>query len=132
MLIVALPYLVAPVDVLALFLDRGAAANADVLRLATGLLTIAALLQIFDCAQNIGVGILRGLGDVKSAFRISIVGYWMIGLPVAWSAGVSLGYGIHGIWSGLAVGLAATAAMLLRKFEARLGILTKRTSGAPS
>ncbi|KWD52701.1 MATE family efflux transporter [Burkholderia ubonensis] len=126
MLIVALPYLVAPTRVLAPFLDHGAAANTDVLRLATGLLTIAALLQIFDCSQNIGVGILRGLGDVKSSFRISIVGYWMIGLPVAWAAGVTLGYGIYGIWIGLAIGLAATATMLLRKFEYRLGTLAKQ------
>lgn len=123
MTIIALAYLVAPARVLSLFLDRGAASNADVLRLATGLLTIAALLQLFDCSQNIGVGILRGLGDVKSSFRISIVGYWMIGLPVAWSVGVWLGYGIYGIWIGLAIGLAATAAMLLRRFEYRLSAL---------
>lgn len=132
MLVVALPYLVAPARVLSLFLDRGAASNADVLRLATGLLTIAALLQLFDCSQNIGVGILRGLGDVKSSFRISIVGYWLIGLPVAWSVGVWLGYGIYGIWIGLALGLAATAAMLLRQFECRLSALTRHTSTGQS
>ncbi|VWD63290.1 multidrug resistance protein NorM [Burkholderia lata] len=125
MLIVALPYLVAPTRVLAPFLDNRAAASAEVLRLAGGLLTIAALLQIFDCSQNIGVGILRGLGDVTSSFRISIVGYWMIGLPVAWASGVLLGYGIYGIWSGLALGLAATASMLLHKFEGRLRALTQ-------
>lgn len=128
MLVVALPYLIAPARVLSLFLDRGAASNGDVLRLATGLLTIAALLQLFDCSQNIGVGILRGLGDVKSSFRISIVGYWLIGLPVAWSVGVWFGYGIYGIWIGLALGLAATAAMLLRQFECRLSALTRHTS----
>ncbi|MCW0014551.1 hypothetical protein [Burkholderia pseudomallei] len=63
---------------------------------------------------------------MKSSFRISIVGYWMIGLPVAWAAGVTLGYGIYGIWIGLAIGLAATATMLLRKFEYRLGTLAKQ------
>ncbi|TCW78754.1 MATE family efflux transporter [Burkholderia sp. SRS-46] len=132
MLVVALPYLIAPTYVLTPFLDRGAASNTDVLRLATGLLTIAALLQIFDCSQNIGVGILRGLGDVKSAFRISIVGYWMIGLPVALAAGVTFGYGIYGIWIGLAIGLAATATMLLRKFEHRLGSLAKQAGASHS
>jgi len=132
MLIVALPYLCAPARVLAPFLDRGAGTNADVLRLATGLLTIAALLQVFDCSQNIGVGILRGLGDVKSSLRISIVGYWMIGLPVAWSAGVLMGYGIYGIWAGLAVGLASTAMLLLRRFEHRLGALRAGPKGAQS
>ncbi|HIE1371345.1 TPA: MATE family efflux transporter [Burkholderia sola] len=132
MLVVALPYLIAPTRVLAPFLDNGAAASAEVLRLAGGLLTIAALLQIFDCSQNIGIGILRGLGDVTSSFRISIVGYWLIGLPVAWAAGVLLGYGIYGIWSGLAIGLAATASMLLHKFEGHLRAMTKRTQDGRS
>ncbi|WP_256979795.1 hypothetical protein [Burkholderia sp. AU16741] len=50
----------------------------------------------------------------------------MIGLPVAWAAGVLLGYGIYGIWSGLAIGLAATASMLLHKFEGRLRAMTER------
>jgi hypothetical protein len=76
---------------------------------------------VFDCSQNIGVGILRGLGDVKSSFRISLIGYWLIGLPVAYLAGIVMGYGIHGIWVGLAIGLAATASLLLRTFETRLG-----------
>ncbi|MEK6346292.1 MAG: MATE family efflux transporter [Burkholderia sp.] len=132
MLLVALPYLLAPVQVLAPFLERGAADNARVLQLATGLLSIAALLQVFDCSQNIGVGILRGLGDVKSSLRISIVGYWMIGLPVAWVAGLLLGYGIRGIWCGLAVGLAATAVLLVRRFEARIDVLARQVRAEPA
>lgn len=126
MLLVALPYLAAPARVLSPFFDQDPAANADVLQLASGLLAIAALLQIFDCSQNIGVGILRGLGDVKSSFRISLVGYWMIGLPIAWASGVVFGYGLYGIWVGLATGLAATALLLLRKFEYRLGALARQ------
>ena len=129
MLIVAVPYLAAPAHVLAPFVHHGSALNASVVRLATGLLAIAALLQVFDCSQNIAVGILRGLGEVKRSFRISIVGYWMIGLPVAWSAGLMLGYGIYGIWIGLAIGLAATATMLLRQFERQIGALTQRAGG---
>jgi MATE family multidrug resistance protein len=131
MLVVALPYLAIPNVVIKPFLDAHATVNTDVLKLAAGLLTIAALLQIFDCSQNIGVGILRGLGDVKSSFRISLIGYWLIGLPVAYLAGIVWGYGIYGIWIGLAVGLAATASLLLRTFETRLGQLSAgRVSGA--
>lgn len=132
MLLLALPYLAMPGEVIRPFLDARSAANADVLNLAAGLLTIAALLQVFDCGQNIGVGILRGLGDVKSSFRISLVGYWLIGLPIAYFAGIVLGYGIYGIWAGLAVGLAATAALLLRRFESRLGQLATAPASRPS
>jgi MATE family multidrug resistance protein len=41
-----------------------------------------------------------------------------------------LGYGIYGIWVGLAVGLAATAMLLLRRFEHRLGVLRADPKGA--
>lgn len=129
MLLIALPYLAMPDHVIAPFLHGRDAANADVLALATGLLGIAACLQVFDCSQNIGVGILRGLGDVRSSFRISLVGYWLIGLPVAYMSGIVLGHGIYGIWTGLAIGLAATAMLLVRTFEARLGALAANPAG---
>lgn len=126
MLLIAVPYLALPKAMIRPFLDAHSETNAEVLKLAAGLLTIAALLQVFDCSQNIGVGILRGLGDVKSSFRISLIGYWAIGLPVAYLAGIVMGYGIYGIWVGLAIGLAATASLLLRTFETRLGELSAR------
>lgn len=120
MLLVALPYLVAPTVVLAPFFNGVASLSAGVMRLATGLLAIAALLQVFDCGQNIGVGILRGLGDVRSTLRLSLIGYWAIGLPAAYALGIVLGFGIDGVWVGLTAGLAATAMLLLRAFERRL------------
>ncbi|GKQ38460.1 hypothetical protein ALMP_49910 [Streptomyces sp. A012304] len=36
---------------------------------------------------NIGVGLLHGLDDTMSGFRITLVGYWLIGLPAAWLFG---------------------------------------------
>ncbi|HEV3105919.1 MAG TPA: iron chelate uptake ABC transporter family permease subunit [Trinickia sp.] len=120
MLLVALPYLAAPMAVLAPFFDGSANASANVMRLATGLLAIAALTQVFDCSQNIGVGLLRGLGEVRSTLRFSVIGYWAIGLPLAYAFGIALGFGIGGIWVGLTAGLAATATLLVRAFERRL------------
>ncbi|WP_035054303.1 MATE family efflux transporter [Andreprevotia chitinilytica] len=120
MAVVALLYLVAPGWVIAPFLDARAATNAEAVRLATSLLAIAALLQFFDCSQNIGVGLLRGLGDTKRPFGLSLIGYWLIGLPCAYGFGVLLGYGLNGIWLGLLIGLASTAALLLRGFSQQL------------
>jgi multidrug resistance protein, MATE family len=45
------------------------------------------------------------------------VGYWGIGLGSAWLLGVHWGFGIFGLWCGLIVGLAATAAQLLVRFH---------------
>jgi MATE family multidrug resistance protein len=80
------------------------------------LLIVAVVQQFFDNAQNIAVGLLRGLGDAKSGLRITLVGYWAVGLPVALVGGLALGWGAPGVWLGLSAGLAFCAAMMLRAF----------------
>jgi len=123
MLCVAVPYLVTPGMVLRPFLGSPTA-NAGVWKLATQVLTIAALLQFFDCAQNMGVGVLRGIGEVGRSFQMTLIGYWAIGLPTAFLLGVTLNLGLFGIWVGLTLGLATTAALLWRSFERQLANLT--------
>ncbi|MBZ4320456.1 MATE family efflux transporter [Streptomyces huiliensis] len=95
--------------------------------IATDLLLIAAVLQLFDCAQNIGVGLLRGLDDTKGGFRVTLVGYWAVGLPAAWLLGRLAGLHTAGVWLGLLTGLATTALLLLRRYHRRL---TARTAAA--
>jgi MATE family multidrug resistance protein len=114
MAVVALAYLTAPHQVLRLFLHRDSAA---VWSIAAQLMTIAAVLQFFDCGQNIGVGILRGTGETGSAFALTLIGYWGVGLPAAWLLGDVFGCGAPGIWIGLVLGLMAAAVMLLRRFH---------------
>jgi MATE family multidrug resistance protein len=117
MAIVAVVYLAAPGIVLRPFLDP---ADGAALGIATSLLMIAALMQFFDCAQNIGIGLLRGVDDTKSGFRLTVIGYWLVGLPAAWLLGLAAGIGPVGVWLGLMCGLAVTAALLLRRFTTTL------------
>ncbi|MFI0728397.1 MATE family efflux transporter [Streptomyces sp. NPDC021225] len=114
---VGILYLTLPRLVLAPFLDTG---SARALTIATHLLIVTTFLQFFDCAQNIGVGLLRGLHDTKSGFRITVIGYWVVGLPSAWLLAYALGLETIGIWLGLLTGLAATAILLLRRYSAAL------------
>lgn len=108
-----LAYLLAPEFVVRLF---AAQADAATMAVAVPLLAVAAVTQSVDAAQNIAVGTLRGLDDTAAGFRLSLVGYWLIGLPVAVLAARVLGP--VGVWAGLGVGLAATAALMLRRFAA--------------
>jgi MATE family multidrug resistance protein len=117
---VALLYLAAPSLVLRPFLGAADAAGFTV---AVPLLLVAAGLQFFDSAQNIGVGLLRGLDDTKSGFRLSLLGYWAAGLPAAWLIGKLAGLGPTGAWLGLTLGLATTATLLLRRFWTTLNRL---------
>ncbi|MGW0966566.1 MATE family efflux transporter [Streptomyces sp. NPDC002516] len=113
---VGILYLAAPHLVLRPYFDPHAPADQQGLRIATGLLVIVAVLQFFDCAQNIGVGLLRGLDDTRSGFRITLIGYWAVGLPASWLLAYPLGGGTRGLWLGLLCGLATTAVLLLRRY----------------
>ncbi|MFE4518354.1 MATE family efflux transporter [Kitasatospora sp. NPDC056783] len=114
--LVGIAYLAVPHLVLRPYFDPGSAADQQGLRIATGLLAVVAVLQFFDCAQNIGVGLLRGLDDTRSGFRITLIGYWLVGLPAAWLFAYPLGGETRGLWLGLLTGLATTAALLLRRY----------------
>ncbi|MFB6949664.1 MATE family efflux transporter [Streptomyces niveus] len=118
MTVVGILYVTVPRLVLAPFLDTG---SDRALAIATQLLLVTAFLQFFDCAQNIGVGLLRGLDDTKSGFRITLIGYWAVGLPASWLLAHALGLGTLGIWLGLLTGLATTAVLLLRRYTHSLG-----------
>ncbi|MGW3061492.1 MATE family efflux transporter [Streptomyces goshikiensis] len=117
MAVVGVLYVTVPRLVLAPFLDTG---SDQALTIATHLLVVAAFLQFFDCAQNIGVGLLRGLDDTKSGFRITLIGYWAVGLPASWLLAYALGLDTLGIWLGLLTGLATTAVLLLRRYTRSL------------
>ncbi|MEU0566912.1 MATE family efflux transporter [Nonomuraea sp. NPDC005983] len=121
MAVVAVLYLVLPGLVLRPFLgEEGGTAFA----IATSLLVVAAVMQFVDCAQNIGVGLLRGLDDTRSGFRLTLVGYWLVGLPLAALLAGPAGLGAVGTWLGLLGGLSATAGLLLRRFSRRLAVLS--------
>ncbi|WP_457370441.1 MATE family efflux transporter [Pseudomonas sp. SDO5201_S390] len=123
MLMFAAPYALIPEQVIALFISADHANNLDAVNLAATGLLIAIVLQVFDASQNIGNGILRGIGDTAGPFRISLLGYWLVGLPAAYLLGIVGTYGIFGVWSGLAIGLAATALLLVWSFEKQLKAL---------
>lgn len=118
--VAALAYLAAPRSVLRPFLDPASATDAAALAMATQLLIVAAVLQFADSAQNIGVGLLRGLDDTASGFRMTLIGYWLVGLPAAWLAGPVLGGGPVGVWCGLGAGLVVTALLLAWRFRRRV------------
>ncbi|MFD4442997.1 MATE family efflux transporter [Nocardia sp. NPDC058519] len=110
-------YVLAPDIVLAPFLD---ATDTDTVAIAHTLLLIGIVLQFFDAAQNIGTGLLRGLKETSAGFRLSLVGYWGVGLPSALLLAFPLHLGAAGVWWGLTAGLATTAVLMLRKYFALL------------
>lgn len=112
-LVTGVAYAFVPDLVLRPFLDPTDSATVEVAR---SLLLIGIVLQFFDAAQNIGTGLLRGLQATNAGFRLSVVGYWIVGLPAALVLAYPAGLGAVGVWWGLTAGLAATATLMLRKY----------------
>ena len=86
--------------------------NAEVIAIASQLLAFAALYQLSDGIQNVAVGILRGIQDVRIIMPIALVSYWLLNLPVGYLLGFSLGMGPSGLYVGFTFGL-STAALLM-------------------
>jgi MATE family multidrug resistance protein len=88
---------------------------ADGVVIASGavLLRIAALFELFDGFQVVSMGALRGLGDTRTPMLVHLVGYWAIGLPVAYVLCYPLHWGVTGIWVGLTSALILIGSVLV-------------------
>jgi MATE family multidrug resistance protein len=94
-------------------------ADLDVIQIASSLLIIAAFFQIFDGTQAVGLGILRGIADVKAPTVFTFLAYWIVGLPVGYVLGFNFDLGVQGVWIGLSIALAVSAMLLSFRFNFR-------------
>jgi MATE family multidrug resistance protein len=88
-----------------------------VIQIAAQLLIIAGFFQLFDGTQVVGLGVLRGIGDVNIPTLITFVAYWVIGIPLGYFLGINLGMGVNGIWYGLTFGLLTASILLFLRFQ---------------
>ena len=119
-------------QIVTIFLDPQVAANANSLALAASFLVVAGVFQLADGAQVVAAHSLRGLSDTKAPMVLAIVGYWLVGLPVAYILGFVVNWKGVGIWIGLAAGLASVAVVLVTRFvlRERIGLLEKMRAPA--
>jgi MATE family multidrug resistance protein len=125
MAVMAIVMLAIPHRLVELFLDPADPANAPVISLAVSFLFLAALFQVFDGAQSVGAGMLRGLHDTKVPMAFAAFSYWGVGLLTAVGLAFGLGWEGVGIWTGLAFGLAVVAGLMLLRWvrRERLGLI---------
>ena len=93
---------------------------------ASVLIPIAGLFQVFDGLQVVCIGILRGVADTRAPMLINVLGFWLIGLPVSWLFGLRLGHGPQGLWWGLTIGLIVVALILALRVRSRLAGTVER------
>lgn len=91
-------------------------ANPAVVSMAGGLLLFGAIFQLSDASQAVGVGLLRGIKDVKRPTLYVAIAYWVIGIPVGYWLSFNLKMGPAGIWLGFVAGLTTSSLLLNHRF----------------
>lgn len=91
--------------------------DAQVIQMSAVLLVIAGFFQLSDGVQVVGLGALRGMADVKIPTIVTLIAYWVIGLPGGYLLAFQFGMAEIGIWIGLLTGLSITGVMLLWRFH---------------
>ncbi len=119
MALTGLVMILAPHLLIRAFIDVADPANAHVIGLAVSFLAFAALFQVFDGAQAVAAGMLRGLHDTRVPMIYAAIGYWGVGLPLGVLLAFHFGMAGIGIWIGLALGLAVVAVLLLARWLRR-------------
>lgn len=88
-----------------------------VLETALPLLMIAAIFQLSDGVQATGLGLLRGLADIKIPTYITFLAYWIFALPVGYFLAFKVGLSGVGIWLGLLIGLTVSAFFIYFRYR---------------
>ena len=97
--------------------------DAATLSMAAGLIVVAGFFQIFDGAQVLAVGALRGCKDVRIPTWIIFAAYWIVAIPLGGLLAFGFDLGANGVWIGLAAGLAIAAFGLSARFTLVTGRL---------
>lgn len=91
-----------------------------VIAVASALIPIAGVFQVFDGLQVVAAGVLRGAGDTRASLIANVLGFWLAGMPVSLWLGFRMGGGVVGLWWGFVTGLAAVAFFLVLRINGLL------------
>ena len=111
-----LVFVLLPETLIRAFLDSSTENAARVVEIGVTLALVAAMFQIGDALQVVGLGLLRGLKDTKLPMFIAALSYAMIGLPCSYVLGFTFGFAGPGVWFGFVIGLTTAAVLLYLRF----------------
>ena len=110
-----------------LYLDNnGSPAVLETVTLASKLLIVVALFQIFHGVQIVAQGALRGIQDVKIPSIICFLSYVVFGIPIMIYLGLYTELKATGVWIGFLIGLLIASILLSIRFFKKCNIEIKR------
>jgi len=93
----------------------------EVAHVASELIIVFVVFQVFDAAQIVFSGILRGLADAKIPSMLTVVSYYLIAIPTSYFAAFHFGFGEVGIWFGFPIGLGICSLLFLLRIRMLIG-----------
>ncbi len=96
-----------------------------VIALASQLLIMAAIFQLFDGLQVVLLSILRGVADVKLSMIYALIAYIGINIPISYVLAFKFDMGPMGIWIGFVFGIGIASLLFylrIRKIYKKLGL----------
>ncbi|MGN0715604.1 MAG: MATE family efflux transporter [Anaerovoracaceae bacterium] len=88
-----------------------------VISLGAAMLRIEAFAEPFVAVTNVICGVLKGGGDTRWPFYISIIGMWIVRLTLAVIAIKVFGVGLAGIWIPMAIDWTVRMLICLRRYK---------------
>ena len=100
-------------DIVQLFVARGEGGDDELIKLSSLFVCILGIFHFFDGSQMVLLGIFRGLKQTVFPMLLSIICFWLVGLPLALFLAFCTDLGAAGVWCGVGLGLIALFSLLL-------------------
>lgn len=117
---VALCYWIIPTKLISIDIDIHNPASMQTVYLATSFLFIAAFFQMLESARIALFGALRALKDTRFTLLTSIIGFWLIPLPLGFLLAFPLKFAGVGLWWGMVAGACMSVLLLYFRFKIKM------------
>lgn len=131
MTFVAICYWTIPKYLVAVDLDIHNPAYEQIVYLTSTFLFSAAFFQILESARISLYGALRALKDTRFTLLASVIGFWVIPLPLGYILTVPLDFGGAGLWWGMIMGACINVLLLHFRFKTKIKYLEEINKDNP-
>ena len=87
-----------------------------VIPVTASLIAICGLILVFDGAQAVLMGALRGIADVWVPPGLQLVSWWCVSVPLGYGLAFALGIGVDGLMWGILAGALTASGLLAGRF----------------
>ncbi|MBE9487616.1 MAG: MATE family efflux transporter [Bacteroidetes bacterium] len=88
----------------------------EVIAIASSMIIVVSIMELFDGLQVTTLGALRGIKEVHKPMKYAMISYILVSLPMSYIGGFVLNVGASGIWIGFLSGLTVAFILFINRF----------------